>query len=48
MGEIPRENVKYDPVSYEDYDFPILSVKDRRIEKLKIEIVEREDEEDER
>ena len=42
MGEIPRENVKYDPVSYENYDFTILSVKDRRIVKLRIEITDRE------
>jgi len=42
MGEIPKENVRYAPVSYEDYDFTILSVKERRIEKLRIEIVERE------
>jgi len=47
MGEIPRENVKYAPVSYGDYDFTILSVKDRRIEKLRIDIVEREDPADE-
>ena len=43
MGEIPRENVKYEPISYDDYDFTILSVKDRRIEKIRIEITERED-----
>lgn len=43
MGEIPKENVRYDSLSYEDYDFTIISVKDRRIEKLRIEIVERED-----
>ena len=43
MGEIPRENIKYNPVSYEDYDFTILSVKDRRIEKIRIEKAERED-----
>ena len=47
MGEIPRENVKYEPVSYEDHDFTILSVKDRRIEKLRIETVEREEPVDE-
>jgi putative hemolysin len=47
MGEIPKENVKYDSISYEDYDFTIVSVKDRRIEKLKIEIVEREEGSDE-
>ena len=43
MGEIPRENVKYDPVSYQEYDFTILSVKDRRIEKIRIDIIEREE-----
>lgn len=47
MGEIPRENIKYKPISYEDYDFTILKVKDRRIEKIRIEIVEREDGSDE-
>ena len=47
MGEIPKENVKYTPVSYEDYDFTILSVKDRRIEKLRIDIIEREESSDE-
>ena len=48
MGEIPKENVKYAPVDHEDYRFTILSVKDRRIEKLKIEVVEREEENDDR
>lgn len=43
MGEIPRQNVKYAPVDYEDYRFTIMSVKDRRIEKMKIEVVEREE-----
>ncbi len=47
MGEIPRENVKYRPISYENYDFTILSVKDRRIEKIRIEKVDREEESDE-
>lgn len=47
MGEIPRENVKYDRISYENYDFTILEVRDRRIEKLRIDIVEREEEDDE-
>ena len=47
MGEIPRQNVKYAPVDYEDYRFTILSVKDRRIEKLKIEVIEREEDGDE-
>ena len=43
IGEIPKEKVKYAPVDYEDCRFTILSVKDRRIEKLKIEVLERED-----
>ena len=43
MGEIPRQNVKYAPVDYEDYRFTIMSVKDRRIEQLKIEVIEREE-----
>ena len=47
MGEIPREKVKYKPISYEEYDFTILSVKDRRIEKIRIEKVEREESSDE-
>ena len=47
MGEIPRENVKYKPVSYREYDFTILEVKDRRIEKLRIDITDREVEGDE-
>ena len=47
MGEIPRENIKYKPISYEDYDFTILSVKDRRIEKIRIEKAEREESSDE-
>ncbi len=42
MGEIPREKVKYKPISYEDYDFTILSVRDRRIEKIRIEKKDRE------
>jgi len=47
MGEIPRENIKYPPVSYRNYDFTILEVKDRRIDKLRIEITDREDKQDE-
>ena len=47
MGEIPGQNVKYAPVDYEDYRFTIMSVKDRRIEKLKIEVIEREEDGDE-
>ena len=47
MGEIPREKVRYSPVSYREYDFTILEVKDRRIEKLRIDITDREVTEDE-
>ena len=36
MGEIPKERVKYEPVRYDDYEFTILKVKDRRIEKIRI------------
>lgn len=42
MGEIPKANVKYQPITYENYKFQILSVKNRRIEKLKVEILEDE------
>jgi putative hemolysin len=47
MGEIPREDTKYPPISYEDYDFTILAVKDRRIDKVRIEIRDREEKSDE-
>ncbi len=42
MGEIPKANVKYQPIIFENYKFQIISVKDRRIEKLKVEILEEE------
>ena len=48
MGEIPRENTKYDTIVYENYAFDILDVKDRRIEKLKISILPEEDTSDDR
>ena len=41
MGEIPKEKVKYDTISYDNYDFYIVKVKDRRIEKLRIKINEK-------
>lgn len=47
MGEIPKERVKYEPVRYEDYEFTILKVKDRRIEKIRIVKLEEKDAEDE-
>ena len=40
MGEIPKANVKYQPIKYGRYKFTILSVKNRRIEKVKIEVLE--------
>ncbi|MBR2674548.1 MAG: HlyC/CorC family transporter [Mogibacterium sp.] len=40
MGEIPREKVKYNPIEFENYQFNILKVKDRRIEKIRIKINE--------
>ena len=46
MGEIPKEKVKYDTITYENYDFDILKVKDRRIEKLRIKINEKKDSEE--
>ena len=45
MGEIPKEDVKYNTISFEKYDFDILSVRDRRIEKLRIKINDEEPEE---
>lgn len=48
MGEIPRENVKYDTITYENYTFDILKVKDRRIEKLRIRIMPEEETSDDR
>lgn len=42
MGEIPKEDLKYKPIQYENLSFTILSVRDRRIEKLKIEILPEE------
>lgn len=40
MGEIPKEDIKYSPIRFEDYDFTILEVKDRRIERVRIDIVD--------
>lgn len=37
-GEIPKERHNYAPIFFEDYEFNILKVKDRRIEKVKITI----------
>ena len=46
LGEIPKKDVKYGTISYENYDFDILAVKDRRIEKLRIKIKDIEPKED--
>lgn len=43
MGEIPKENVTYKPINYENYEFTILEVKDRRIEKVKITVKPKND-----
>jgi len=47
MGEIPKEGIKYDPLVYENYEFTILQVKDRRIEKIRIRIIDNTETEDE-
>ena len=47
MGEIPKARVKYDPIRFENYEFTILKVKDRRIEKVQIVILEEEESSDE-
>lgn len=39
MGEIPKADTPYQPIEYGEYIFRILSVKDRRIEKIKIDIL---------
>lgn len=46
LGEIPKKDVKYGTISYANYDFDIISVKDRRIEKLRIKINDKEPEDD--
>ena len=45
MGEIPKEDINYKPICFENYDFTILEVKDRRIERIKIEIKDRDSDE---
>ena len=47
MGEIPKERVKYEPVVFDDYEFTILKVRDRRIEKVRIVKTDKRDEDDE-
>ena len=46
MGEIPKARVRYEPIAYGEYEFTILKVKDRRIEKVRI-VVREEDEDSE-
>ena len=43
LGEIPEENVEYVPMYYDNYEFNIVSVKDRRIEKVKLIIDNKEE-----
>ena len=38
MGEIPKDYVEANTISFENYEFTILQVKDRRIEKARIVI----------
>ena len=40
IGEIPKENSTYSPIKYENINFQILGVRDRRIEKVRISIDE--------
>ena len=40
MGEIPKEHARYQPIRYDHYSFQILEVKDRRIVKVRIEILD--------
>ncbi|NLY81216.1 MAG: HlyC/CorC family transporter [Clostridiales bacterium] len=47
LGEIPEENVAYDPLYFGNYVFHIVSVKDKRIEKVKLLVLPKdEDKED--
>ena len=41
-GEIPKQKKNYRPIRYENYIITILQVKDRRIEKVKIEVLKEE------
>lgn len=43
LGEIPDEDDLNQPISYENYIFNILSVKDRRIEKVNLQILPKDD-----
>lgn len=46
LGEIPEEGDENREVTFENYIFTILSVKERRIEKVKITIVQESSEEE--
>ena len=43
LGEIPDQGVNYVPMYYDNYEFNIVSVKDRRIEKVKLIIDNKEE-----
>ncbi len=43
LGEIPDDGVNYVPMYYDNYEFNIVSVKDRRIEKVKLIIDNKEE-----
>lgn len=47
MGEIPKENMHYEPIIYDSYSFTIKLVKDRRIEKVLIRILDTDQKETE-
>lgn len=46
-GEIPREKKTYSPIYFENYQFDIIKVKDRRIEQAKISVLESVDSDEE-
>lgn len=40
MGEVPKDGGNYEPIKSDNYKFSILEVKDHRIEKVKIELID--------
>lgn len=42
MGEIPKEDIRYEPLDFENYSFTIMSVRERRIEKVRIKITDKD------
>ncbi len=44
LGEIPKENTKYKPIEIDRYRFTILEIRDRRIEKINVLILDNVDE----